>query len=258
MTASVRSVSPLSALSRLGFGAFKIGRNQGTKYPSTYSLPTDAEVTELLNGILDLGCNLIDTAPAYGLSEARIGQAISHRRSEFFLSTKVGETFEDGQSTYDYSESAIRASIDRSRRRLKSDYLDLVLIHSNGDDRQILTETSVVTVLQDLKSRGVVRAIGMSGKTIEGAQLAAEWADALMIEFSLKDQSHAQIIASAAASGIVVLVKKGLGSGTIPADESIRFVLGQPGVSSLVVGGLSLAHFQSNWRVAVDVEARQG
>lgn len=246
------------ALTRLGFGSFKIGRNEGVKYPSGYSLPSDDEVAALLNGILDLGCNLIDTAPAYGISEERIGRAISHRRSDFVLSTKVGETFEHGQSTYDYSESSVRASIERSRQRLKTDFLDLVFIHSNGEDHRILTETAVVPVLQDLKSRGIIGAIGLSGKTVAGAQLAMAWADALMVEFNLKDQSHAELITSAAAAGIAVLIKKGLGSGIFPADESIRFVLGHPGVTSLVVGGLSLNHFRNNWRVAVDLSAKQG
>ena len=245
-------------LSRLGFGSFKIGRNEGIKYPSAYPLPSDAEVSDLLNGVLDLGCNLIDTAPAYGLSEERIGRSISHRRHEFLLSTKVGETFESGQSIHDYSESSIRASIDRSRLRLKSDYLDFVFIHSNGDDRGILTETAAVAVLQDLRSQGIIRAIGLSGKTIDGARLAMEWADALMIEYNLGDQSHADVLSSAAALGITVLIKKGLGSGTFPAAESIRFVLGHPGVTSLIVGGLSLNHFVDNWRVAVDLATEQG
>src|SRR5687768_4809484 len=89
-------------VSPIGFGAFKIGRNQGIKYPSGYALPDDVAVERLLNGVLDLGINLIDTAPAYGISEQRIGQFLSHRRNEFTLSTKVGETFEDGHSRYEY------------------------------------------------------------------------------------------------------------------------------------------------------------
>ena len=242
-------------VSRLGFGSFKIGRNEGIKYPTAYPLPTDAEVAELLNGVLDLGCNLIDTAPAYGLSEERIGKAIAHRRHEYVLSTKVGETFEAGQSIYDYSATSVRDSIHRSLRRLKTDHLDLVFIHSNGDDRRILTETDVVSVLSDFRDQGLVRAIGLSGKTIDGAQLAMEWADALMIEYNLRDQSHREVITQAADRGIAVFVKKGLGSGTFPAAESIRFVLGHPGVSSLIVGGLSVPHFQDNWRVAVDLPA---
>ena len=96
----------------LGFGAFKIGRNQGVKYPNPYDLPDTAEVERLLNSVLDLGCTLIDTAPAYGVSESRIGQAIGHRRSEFVLSTKVGETFVDGQSRYDFSATSVKASLE--------------------------------------------------------------------------------------------------------------------------------------------------
>ncbi len=258
MTTSTASSSRLPPVSRLGFGSFKIGRNEGIKYPTGYDLPTDDEVSKLLNGILDLGCNLIDTAPAYGLSEERIGRAISHRRHEFVLSTKVGETFEAGQSTYDYSAQAVRASLQRSLQRLKTDYLDVVFIHSNGDDQRILTETDVVSELVKCRSRGIVRAIGMSGKTIEGAQLAMQWADALMVEYNLKDQSHQSVITQAAAAGLPVFVKKGLGSGHFSAADSIRFVLGNPGVTSLIVGGLNLDHFRDNWRVAVDLAAERG
>jgi len=89
-------------------------------------------------------------------------------------------------------------------------------------------------------------------------QLAMSWADALMVEYNIKDQSHAELITAAAAAKIAVLVKKGLGSGSFPADESIRFVLGHPGVTSLVIGGLSLNHFRNNWHVAVDLLAKQG
>ena len=69
-----RHVSPI------GFGAFKIGRNQGIKYASAYDLPDETAVAALLEGVLDLGINLIDTAPAYGLSEERIGRALGNDR----------------------------------------------------------------------------------------------------------------------------------------------------------------------------------
>lgn len=253
-----RDPARLPNISRLGFGSFKIGRNEGIKYPAGYDLPSDTEVAELLNGVLDLGCNVIDTAPAYGLSEERIGRAIAHRRSEYLLSTKVGETFDAGQSTYDYSAAATRSSLHRSLQRLQTDHLDLVFIHSHGDDRRILTETDVVPVLCEFRDQGMIRAIGLSGKSTEGAQLAMEWADALMVEYNLRDQTHADVISEAARRGITIFVKKGLGSGTFPAAESIRFVLGHPGVSSLIVGGLSLTHFQDNWRVAVDLAAERG
>lgn len=235
----------------LGFGAFKIGRNQGVKYPLPYDLPDAAEVANLLNSVLDLGCTLIDTAPAYGVSESRIGQAIGHRRSEFILSTKVGETFENGQSRYDFSTTAIKASLDQSLRNLRTDILDIVFIHSDGNDRQIMEETETVSILQDYKSRGLIQAIGLSGKTIPGAKLALDWADLLMVEYNLDHPEYHDLISEAANNNVGIFVKKGLSSGKLPAEESIRFVLQHPGVSSLIVGGLNFHHFRENWMTAL-------
>ena len=236
----------------LGFGAFKIGRNQGVKYPQPYELPDEVAVGCLLNSVLDLGCSLIDTAPAYGLSEVRIGKAIGHRRSEYVLSTKVGETFADGKSVYDFSPAAVKASLERSLQNLRTDVLDIVFIHSNGDDRQILEKTDTVPILLDFRSRGLIRAIGLSGKTVEGAQLALKWADVLMVEYHLQDKSHDQVIAQASEKNVAVFVKKGLSSGKLPPHESIRFVLGNPGVSCLIVGGLNFDHFHENWQTAIN------
>jgi aryl-alcohol dehydrogenase-like predicted oxidoreductase len=244
------------AVPPLGFGAFKIGRNQGIKYPSGYDLPDDAAVSRLLNGVLDLGCTLIDTAPAYGLSEERIGRAIGHRRSEFVPSTKVGETFADGTSTYDFTRSGVEQSLQRSRDRLQTDVLDVVFIHSNGDDLAILRDTDVVAVLREWRDRGAIRAIGLSGKTVAGARAALAWADAIMVEYHLDDRSHAGAIAEAAAQGIGVFVKKGLASGRLPPADAIRFVVETPGVTSLIVGGLNLDHFAANWQTAVEAARR--
>jgi aryl-alcohol dehydrogenase-like predicted oxidoreductase len=119
-------VSPIS------FGAFKIGRNEKIKYEQGYALPSEDETSRLLNGVLDLGINLIDTAPAYGISEQRIGRHISSRRREYFLSSKVGETFAKGNSTYDFSARAVTDSIERSLTRLKTSFVDFLFIHSDG------------------------------------------------------------------------------------------------------------------------------
>ena len=240
------------AVPPLGFGAFKIGRNQGIKYPAGYELPDDAAVSRLLNGVLDLGCTLIDTAPAYGLSEARIGRALGHRRCEFVLSTKVGETFEDGASRYDFARAGVERSLQRSLERLQTDVLDVVFIHSNGDDLRILNDTDVVAVLHEWKGRGAIRAIGLSGKTVDGARAALSWADAIMVEYHLDDRSHAEVIAEAAARGVGVFVKKGLASGRLPAADAIRFGVQTPGVTSLIVGGLNLDHFAANWQTAAE------
>jgi len=238
------------AISPIGFGAFKIGRNQKTKYSAAYDLPSDEQVAELLNGLLDMGINYIDTAPAYGTSEDRIGRAIAERRSEFVLATKVGETFEDGVSTYDFSAPAIRKSVERSLKRLKTPAIDVLLLHSDGRDEWIQTQTDAVPTMRELKQQGLVRAIGLSSKTIDGARQALAWADVLMVEYHLRDRSHEALITEAAARGVGIVVKKGLASGELPADEAIRFVLDSPHVATLVIGGLSQDHFRANLKTA--------
>lgn len=231
----------------LGFGAFKIGRNQGIKYPTPYDLPSDAEVERLIHGLLDLGCTYFDTAPAYGLSEERLGRVLSQVATPVVISTKVGETFENGISTFDYSRTAVERSLERSRRRLQREVLDLVLIHSSGDDLKILRESDVVAVLREWREQEKVRAIGLSGKTVAGAQEALSWADALMVEYHLEDTSHAEVMQEAADCGVAVLVKKPLASGRLNPEAALAFALGTPAVTSLVVGGLNFENFRSNW-----------
>ena len=131
-------------VSPLGFGSFKIGRNQQIKYAEAYDLPDDASTAALLDAVLELGINLIDTAPAYGLAEERLGRHLASRRDKFVLSTKVGEIFENGTSRYDFS----RGGILRERRgeppQAQGGHRRLMLlIHSHGDDLHILNQTDV-------------------------------------------------------------------------------------------------------------------
>ncbi|PIE39821.1 MAG: aldo/keto reductase, partial [Gammaproteobacteria bacterium] len=150
-----------------GLGTVKFGRNQGVKYPSAFALPGDNSLKNLLAQAYDLGIRLLDTAPAYGSSEARLGQLLP-RHNDWLISTKVGEQFHNGQSQFDFSEHAIRTSIRRSLKRLQRQHVDIVLIHSDGYDEAILRDTAAVETLQQLKADGLIRAIGLSGKTCSG------------------------------------------------------------------------------------------
>jgi aryl-alcohol dehydrogenase-like predicted oxidoreductase len=236
-------------LTPIGFGAFKIGRNLGIKYAHGYDLPTDDESERLLRAIVDdLGLNYIDTAPAYGVSEERVGRAMGPRR-DVVISTKVGERFEHGKSSFDFSETAVRASIARSRKRLHRETLDLVFVHSSGEDERIQQSTDVISTLQDLKQRGEVRWIGFSGKTMAGAKKALGWADALMVEFNQHDRSQQPVIDEARSMKLGVVVKKPLASGDLPAPEAIGFILNS-GVDHMVIGGLNLEHLRSNVEIA--------
>jgi len=240
------------SLSPIGYGAFKIGRNQGIKYASSYDLPDDATVSRLLAGLVEQGVNWFDTAPAYGTSEERLGKLLP-RSNRLVVSTKVGEEFADGNSSYDFSAAAVRKSLERSLKRLGREVLDLVFIHANAQDLAILHETDVVESLQTARKHGLVRFIGFSGKTVVAAREALSWADALMVEYHLADASHAEVIAAAQAAGVGVVVKKALASGRLPPSEALRFALAPPGVTSVAVSSLSLERMIENVTAITDL-----
>ena len=237
------------SVSPIGFGSVKLGRNQKTQY-GDFAIPTDRQAERLLWGILDLGINLIDTAPAYGQSESRIGRILSSRRKEFILSTKVGERFEQGQSHYDFSAVSIRQSVSDSLRRLRTDYLDIVLVHSHGRDHEILEQSDVVETLQALRAEGCIRAIGFSGNIPEQELRCLDWADVMMITYHLEDPTRLELLQQAKSQGVGVLIKKGLDSGRLAPSQAIPPILANRCVESLIVGGINLEHFQENCRLA--------
>lgn len=240
-------------VSRIGLGTVKFGRNQGVRYPKEFQLPTDYEIQELLDCAQQLGVNLLDTAPAYGTSEERLGHFIKQKRQDWILCTKVGEEFQDGESQFNFSPAAVRRSIERSLRRLNTDFIDIVLVHSNGDDEKIIEEDSVFVTLNKLKQAGMIRAFGMSTKTIEGGLLAVDQSDVVMVTYNPLQIEEQPVIAHAHKHNKGVMVKKALASGhihNISTDDPIRavmqFIFHEPGVSSVVVGTTSKTNLAYN------------
>jgi aryl-alcohol dehydrogenase-like predicted oxidoreductase len=113
---------------------------------------------------------LLDTAPAYGASEERLGQLLKRTSGQWLVSTKVGEIFDPrtGLSSYNFSSEFIRASVENSLQLLGLDHLDIVLLHSNGDDEDIILKQGGLDSLAALKQEGLIRATGMSTKTVAG------------------------------------------------------------------------------------------
>jgi aryl-alcohol dehydrogenase-like predicted oxidoreductase len=239
-------------VSLLGLGAVKLGRTTGLKYPGAFTLPTDAEVRHLLAEAHELGVNLIDTAPAYGESEARIGAWLPGRREDWVLSTKVGEIHEPGRSRFDFSAAHTRASIERSLANLRTDHLDIVLVHSDGDDLAIIEHGDCLDALLRLKAEGRVRCIGFSGKTLAGALAALRTCDVVMLTLSPRARAEEAVVAAAARAGRGVLVKKALDSGHLDAQARARhfeWLRTLPGIASVVVGTLSPQHLRENARL---------
>lgn len=204
-------------VSALGWGTVKLGRDQKLKYPEQFVLPDDEQVLHLLGLVAECGINLIDTAPAYGTSEERLGKLLKKRRQDWVISTKVGEEFVDGESTFDFTAGHLRFSVERSLRRLRSDYLDLVLVHSDGNDSDIIERYEVFDTLAELKRAGWIRAFGMSSKTLEGGLLTAKYADVVMVTYNPRDREELAVIEACQRQGKGVLIKKALASGHLTA-----------------------------------------
>ncbi len=243
-------------VSAVGLGTVKFGRNQGVKYPASFELPSDHEVDELLGCAAEVGINLLDTAPAYGSSEQRLGKLLKNQRNNWILSTKVGESFIDGQSHFDFSASTVRKSIENSLRLLHTDWLDIVLVHSNGEDEKIIEKDGVFEVLAALRQAGLIRAIGMSTKTLAGGLQTVALADVVMVA-----PEDAEVIAAAHQQKKGVFIKKALASGHLdktardPVQQAMDLIFAMPGVSSVIVGTLSHAHLRHD--VACALQALQ-
>ena len=175
------------------------------------------------------------------------------KRSDWHIATKVGEEFINGKSHFDFSAKHIASSVRRSLTRLKTDYLDTVLVHSDGDDVVLIEQYGVLEVLQDLKKQGLIRFCGFSGKTKEGGLLALANSDVVMVTHNLDYQDELPVIEKAHELGKAVLIKKAFASGHIThgskADavkKSFQCIFKHPGVTSAVIGTISLKHLKEN------------
>ena len=237
------------AVAPIGLGTTKIGRNTDVKYPKGFALPSDEDVRRLFAAALDLGVNLIDTAPAYGESEERLGELVRKHRSQIVLCTKAGEQYSNGRSVYDFSAAAVTASVHASLRRLKTDQIDILLLHSDGRDDQILSQTDALDGLGELKRSGKIRAFGISAKTPAGIRQATRSCDVIMAPLNQMDTALGEALAEAHRTGLGVIAIKGLYSGHLEARSAIEFVLQHPFIDALVIGTLNPAHLA----VAVNV-----
>ncbi|MDN3921960.1 aldo/keto reductase [Roseateles violae] len=251
-------------VSALGFGAMHINDER----------VGEDEAGRLLNAVLDLGINLIDTARSYGLSEERIGRHLAHRRGDFVLSTKVGYGV-DGVPDWTYD--CIVGGVERALRLMRTDWLDIVHLHSCP--LQTLQADEVIRALDDCRRAGKLRVAAYSG---DNAELAAALDDsrfgAVQTSISVCDQINlSENLPRAAERGMGVIAKRplagavwrhaqrpddfaegqywdrwqamGLDAQIAPearTEIALRFVAHLPGVASSIVGTSKLANLQQN------------
>jgi len=178
----------------LGFGAAEIG----------YRGVAQDTVDRLINGALDAGLNIIDTAECYPAGEEKIGQAVSSRRNEFFLFSKSGH---EGDGDH-WNPAKMAAAVDRSLKRLQTDRLDLLQLHSCSEEQ--LRQGHVVEVVQRAREAGKTRFIGYSGDG-RAALYAVESGvfDTLQISVNIADQEALDLVLPAAHKrGLGVIAKR--------------------------------------------------
>ncbi len=265
--ASARTVEiPLRPLGRdgsmipiIGFGAEALGRS-GRRFE-------DAERT--LHAVVDAGVTLIDTASCYGNSERFVGTALESRRDEITIVTKCG--WGEDMSPQ-WSPAEIAATVDTSLRSLRTDRVDVLLLHSCP--LETLQRGDVIVALQRLRDAGKAVRIGYSGDN-EALTHAVECGAFTVVEasFNMLDRANAAAIAEAHRRGMGVLAKRPLAN-AVPGrterpksdyaaqywprwqalgmsrelaalpwlDVAVRFAAFWPGVSGILVGSSHAHH----------------
>ncbi|HXZ27597.1 MAG TPA: aldo/keto reductase [Terriglobales bacterium] len=253
-------------VSVLGFGGAEIGFHQVPQ----------SEVARLLNQALDDGLNVIDTAECYVESETLIGNAVSRRRKDFYLFTKCGHV--KSMEHEDWSYASLLRSIERSLKRLRTDHLDLIQLHSCSLEE--LKKGEVVRALEEAKRKGQTRYIGYSGDS-QAARFAVECGrfDALQTSVSIADQEAIELtLPLARERGLGVIAKRPIANaawrtGKKPANPyhhaywerlqkldypflrdgversvatALRFTYGVPGIHTLIVGSTQPGRWKQN------------
>jgi aryl-alcohol dehydrogenase-like predicted oxidoreductase len=248
-------------VSALGFGAMHINDER----------TTEAEAGALLNHVLDQGINLIDTARGYGLSEARIGRHLAHRRQEFLLSTKVGYGVE---GVPDWTYDCIVQGVERALRLMQTEVLDIAHLHSCP--LPVLQQGDVIRALQDCRAAGKLRVAAYSGDNAEiDFAIGCGAFGSVQTSISVCDQAHLQARAARADhAGIGVIAKRPLAGAVwrfaqrpgdfaegqywerfhamdLPtqddwADTALRFAAFHTGAASAIVGTAKPANLRRN------------
>lgn len=254
-------------VSALGYGAGEIG---------DYSI-SEKEAEKALNKVLDLGITLIDTARGYFASEERIGKYISHRRNEFVLSTKVGYGIDGYQ---DWSYDIIIAGVDNALRLLRTDYIDIVHLHSC--DLNTLKRGEVTEALNKTVEQGKVRVAAYSGEN-EELKFAVDSNSfgSIQTSISICDQSDLEgSIKTAKKKSMGVIAKRPIANAPWRFSERpygeyceeywlrwkkmninsnydwlntfLRFTIFSAGVDTAIVGTKNIDHLKNNIKILAE------
>ena len=242
---------------------------------------TDAEAERILNTVLDVGINFIDTAYDYGLSEEYIGHFLSRRRSDYYLATKCGCTVvnagDKDETPHVWTRENLLHNIETSLRRMQTDYIDVWQLHNPTVEQ--VEAGDLVRVMEEVKAAGKVRWIGISS-TLPHITTFISWGvfDTYQIPYSALERTHEAAITAAAQSGAGTIIRGGVARGApeeaglgnrdrwaiwekaaldelrAPGENRtaflLRFTLSHPDMHTTIVGTMNPDHLAENLRAA--------
>jgi methylglyoxal reductase len=185
-------------VSAVGIGAWAIGGD------SSWGPSDDSESIRTIHRARELGITLLDTAPAYGLghSEEVVGRALEGRRGDYVLSTKCGLRWDIDEGSLhmerdgvklrrNASAASLAVELERSLTRLRTDYLDLYIVHWQALPDFPVPISETMGFLLKAKQEGKIRAIGLSN--VSAAQLTEYLGygqvDLIQEKYSMLDQA---------------------------------------------------------------------
>ena len=193
----------------VGFGAWAIG--------GTWGEVTEADAKATLHAALDAGVNFIDTADVYGdgRSEKIIAAVLADRKDRPFVATKAGRR-SNPHTAEGYTLANLEAYIDRSRRNLQMDCLDLLQLHCPPS--AVYADPRVYDALEFLKSKGKIANFGVSVEKITEAEEAIRHPGVASVQiiYNLFRQRPAdQFFAEAKAANVAIIARVPLASGLL-------------------------------------------
>lgn len=201
-------------VSKLCLGTWGIGGAGWDSY-------SDESRMDAIKAALECGINFIDTAPAYnaGKAECYVGETLNKlkKRREVVISTKCGNKFVDGKYLRCGSKESILKQCDESLKNLKTDYIDIYLVHWPDPDVE-LEET--IDAVSTLKKEGKILHAGVSNfskEQIEEAQKYCE-IEAFQPQYSLVDRKDEKLIRWAYEQGLGIMTYGTLGGGILTGN----------------------------------------
>ena len=201
-------------VSKLCLGTWGIGGAGWDSY-------SDESRMDAIKAALECGINFIDTAPAYnaGKAECYVGETLSKlkKRREVVISTKCGNKFVDGKYLRCGSKESILKQCDESLKNLKTDYIDIYLVHWPDPDVE-LEET--IDAVSTLKKEGKILHAGVSNFSKEQIEEAQKYSkiEAFQPQYSLADRKDEKLIRWAHEQGLGIMTYGTLGGGILTGN----------------------------------------